>query len=112
VCAADDALATAAARFAADVDRVVLLSPDKDLAQCVRGQRVVTHDRIRGVTYDEPAVPAKFGVGPASIPDLLALPGASAAGNRTAPLMGVSSRQKGKDNIFQLFTVTGSLISR
>lgn len=77
---ADDALATAAARFAADVDRVVLLSPDKDLAQCVRGQRVVTHDRIRGVTYDEPAVQAKFGVGPASIPDLLALTGDSADG--------------------------------
>lgn len=77
---ADDALATAAARFAADIDRVVLLSPDKDLAQCVRGRRVVTHDRIRGITYDEDAVRAKFGVGPGSIPDLLALTGDSADG--------------------------------
>lgn len=77
---ADDALATAAARFAADIERVVLLSPDKDLAQCVRGQHVVTHDRIRGTTYDEEAVRAKFGVGPRSIPDLLALTGDSADG--------------------------------
>lgn len=77
---ADDALATAAERFAADSERVVLLSPDKDLAQCVRGQRVVTHDRIRGVTYDEAAVLAKFGVPPASIPDLLALTGDTADG--------------------------------
>ena len=77
---ADDALATAAARFAADVDRVVILSPDKDLAQCVRGQHVVTHDRIRGVTYDAAAVEAKFGIGPASIPDFLALTGDSADG--------------------------------
>lgn len=77
---ADDALATAAARFAADCERVVLLSPDKDLAQCVRGRHVVCHDRIRGLTYDEDAVIAKFGVGPASIPDLLALTGDSADG--------------------------------
>jgi 5'-3' exonuclease len=77
---ADDALATAAARFASDSERVVLLSPDKDLAQCVRGQQVVTHDRIRGTTYDEDAVRAKFGVGPTSIPDLLALTGDSADG--------------------------------
>jgi 5'-3' exonuclease len=77
---ADDALATAAARYAGDSQRVVLLSPDKDLAQCVRGQRIVTHDRIRGVTYDEDAVRAKFGVGPASIPDLLALTGDTADG--------------------------------
>ena len=77
---ADDAIATAAERFAGDVDRVVLLSPDKDLAQCVRGQHIVTHDRIRGVTYDEDAVRVKFGVGPASIPDLLALTGDTADG--------------------------------
>ncbi|MBX3027424.1 flap endonuclease [bacterium] len=77
---ADDALATAAARFAAASERVVLLSPDKDLAQCVRGRHVVTHDRIRGTTYDEDAVRAKFGVGPRSIPDLLALTGDSADG--------------------------------
>ena len=77
---ADDAIATAAARFAAVSERVVVLSPDKDLAQCVRGQLVVTHDRIRGTTYDEDAVRTKFGVGPESIPDLLALTGDSADG--------------------------------
>lgn len=77
---ADDALATAAARFAAASDRVVLLSPDKDLAQCVRERHIVTHDRIRGTTYDEEAVRAKFGVGPTSIPDLLALTGDTADG--------------------------------
>lgn len=77
---ADDALASAAHRYAAASERVVLLSPDKDLAQCVSGRRVVTHDRIRGVTYDEDAVRAKFGVGPESIPDLLALTGDTADG--------------------------------
>jgi len=77
---ADDAIATAAERFAGDVDRVVVLSPDKDLAQCVRGQHIVTHDRMRGITYDEDAVRVKFGVGPASIPDLLALTGDTADG--------------------------------
>ncbi len=53
---ADDALASAAARFANQVEQVVILSPDKDLCQCVRGQRVVTHDRRRGKTYDDAAV--------------------------------------------------------
>lgn len=77
---ADDALASAAHRFAADSERVVLLSPDKDLAQCVRGRHVVTHDRIRGLTYDEEGVRTKFGVGPESIADLLALTGDTADG--------------------------------
>jgi len=77
---ADDALATAAARFADQVEQVVILSPDKDLCQCVRGQRVVTHDRRRAKTYDEAAVQEKFGVAPASIPDLLALVGDTADG--------------------------------
>src|SRR5690606_12756424 len=88
---ADDALATAAARFAADVEQVVLLSPDKDLAQCVRGTRVVTHDRIRRVTYDEDAVRAKFGVPPAAIPDFLALVGDSADGIPGIPGWGAKS---------------------
>ncbi len=77
---ADDALATAAHRFAPGVERVAILSPDKDLAQCVRGTHVVTHDRIRHKTYDEAAVREKFGVPPASIPDWLALVGDSADG--------------------------------
>jgi len=77
---ADDALATAAARFASASERVVILSPDKDLAQCVRGTRVVMHDRIRGATYDEAGVQARFGLPPAAIPDMLALVGDTADG--------------------------------
>lgn len=79
---ADDALASAAAKAAADprVEQVVICSPDKDLAQCVRGTRVVQWDRMRKVVRDEAAVVAKFGVAPASIPDYLALVGDSADG--------------------------------
>jgi 5'-3' exonuclease len=77
---ADDALATAAHRFADRVDQVVILSPDKDLAQCVSGDRVVLYDRLRGRLYDEAGVREKFGVSPASIPDFLALVGDSADG--------------------------------
>jgi 5'-3' exonuclease len=77
---ADDALAAAAHRFAAAAEQVVILSPDKDLAQCVRGERVVTHDRLRRKTYAEADVVGKFGVRPASIPDWLALVGDAADG--------------------------------
>lgn len=79
---ADDALATAAARFAADprVEQVVICSPDKDLAQCIRGTRVVGLDRRRKSVMDEAGVVAKFGVPPASIPDWLALVGDTADG--------------------------------
>jgi len=79
---ADDAIASAAAVAADDaaVERVVILSPDKDLAQCVRGTRVVQIDRRQAKTYDEAGVIAKFGVPPASIPDWLALVGDSADG--------------------------------
>lgn len=77
---ADDALATAAKRFAPQVDQVVILSPDKDLAQCVSGNRVVLRDRLRNRTYDEAGVRAKFGVDPGSIPDYLALVGDAADG--------------------------------
>ncbi|MFL6103530.1 MAG: flap endonuclease, partial [Actinomycetes bacterium] len=77
---ADDALAGAAAAAADDprVTQVVICTPDKDLGQCVRGTRVVQLDRRRMVVYDEAGVAAKFGVGPASIPDYLALVGDSA----------------------------------
>jgi 5'-3' exonuclease len=90
---ADDALATAAARLADDaaVDQVVIASPDKDLTQCVRGDRVVTWDRMRGITLDEPGVVAKFGVGPASIPDWLALVGDTADGIPGVPRWGAKS---------------------
>jgi 5'-3' exonuclease len=79
---ADDALAAAAARADADpaVDQVVICSPDKDLAQCVRGTRVVCLDRRRRLVYDAAGVRQKFGVEPASIPDWLALVGDSADG--------------------------------
>ncbi len=58
----------------------MIASPDKDLAQCVRGERVITLDRIRNATRDEAGVIAKFGIGPASIPDYLALVGDDADG--------------------------------
>jgi len=79
---ADDALAAAAARAAADVtvDRVVICTPDKDLAQCVRGTRVVQLNRRTRVVMDESGVSTKFGVPPASIPDYLALVGDAADG--------------------------------
>ena len=90
---ADDALATAAARCAEDarVEQVVIASPDKDLAQCVRGARVVCLDRLRKKTLDEAGVVAKFGVGPASIPDWLALVGDSADGYPGLPRWGAKS---------------------
>ena len=79
---ADDALASAAAVAAEDaaVGRVIICTPDKDLAQCVVGGRVVQLDRRKIVVTDEDGVWAKFGVAPGSIPDWLALVGDSADG--------------------------------
>src|SRR4051812_3817463 len=79
---ADDALASAASAAANDphVDRVVICTPDKDLAQCVSGTRVVQLNRRTRTTLDEAAVIAKYGVPPASIPDYLALVGDAADG--------------------------------
>ncbi len=79
---ADDALATAAAAASRDprVEQVVICSPDKDLAQCVRGARVVQLNRRTRVVLDEQGVAAKYGVPPASIPDWLALVGDAADG--------------------------------
>ena len=79
---ADDALASAAAAAERDprVDRVVICTPDKDLAQCVRGTRVVQLHRRTRITVDEAGVKARFGVAPASIPDYLALVGDSSDG--------------------------------
>jgi len=79
---ADDALAAAARISAADprVEQVVVCTPDKDLAQCVQGDRVVQLDRRTREVRDESAVRKKFGVSPASIPDWLALVGDSADG--------------------------------
>jgi 5'-3' exonuclease len=79
---ADDALAAAAAAAALDprVDRIVICTPDKDLAQCVSGTRIVQLNRRTRVIMDEAGVVAKFGVPPASIPDYLALVGDAADG--------------------------------
>ncbi len=85
---ADDGLATGAARFASQVEQVRILSPDKDLGQCVVGTHVVQYDRHREKLYDEAGVIAKFGVKPASIPDLLALVGDTADGIPGVPGVG------------------------
>jgi 5'-3' exonuclease len=79
---ADDALASAAAKAALDqrVTRVLICTPDKDLSQCVVGTRVVQLDRRRNLLRDDAGVWAKFGVGPQSIPDYLAVVGDSADG--------------------------------
>lgn len=90
---ADDALATAAAKLgrAPGVEQVVICSPDKDLCQCVRGQRVVLLDRRRNTVLDEAGVRAKLGVAPQSIPDYLALVGDSADGIPGIPRWGAKS---------------------
>jgi 5'-3' exonuclease len=90
---ADDALAAAAASAARDarVDRVVICTPDKDLAQCVRGTRVVQLNRRTRVEIDEAGVIRKFGVTPESIPDYLALVGDSADGYPGLPGWGAKS---------------------
>jgi 5'-3' exonuclease len=79
---ADDALASGAAVLADDerLSQVLICTPDKDLGQCVQGQRVVCLDRRKGAIVDEDAVRARFGVAPASVPDWLALVGDSADG--------------------------------
>lgn len=79
---ADDALASAAAIAASDarVEKVCIWTPDKDLAQCVQGERVVQIDRRTQQIRDEAAVKAKFGVEPALIPDFLGLVGDTADG--------------------------------
>ncbi len=90
---ADDALATAALRFAQDsrVTRVCICSPDKDLTQCVSGQHIVCVDRRRKKTIDDAGVHEKFGVAPKSIPDWLALVGDSADGIPGIPRWGARS---------------------
>jgi 5'-3' exonuclease len=90
---ADDALAAAATAAARDqlVERVIICTPDKDLAQCVSGERVVQLNRRTGVTLGEAGVVAKFGVMPESIPDYLALVGDSADGYPGLPGWGAKS---------------------
>jgi 5'-3' exonuclease len=90
---ADDALASGAAIAASDprVERVFICTPDKDLAQCVKGDRVVQFDRRQRTVRDEAGVLAKFGVTPESIPDYLALVGDSADGFPGLPGWGPKS---------------------
>jgi 5'-3' exonuclease len=90
---ADDALGTSATVNAAlaEVDRVLICTPDKDLGQCVRGQRVVQLDRRSQKITDEAGVIAKFGVPPTSIPDYLGLVGDSADGFPGLPGWGAKS---------------------
>jgi 5'-3' exonuclease len=90
---ADDAIAAAAVRFAADprVERIVVCTPDKDMAQLVRDARIVLWDRRRELIYDDVAVRAKWGVAPASIPDWLALVGDSSDGYPGLPGWGAKS---------------------
>ncbi|WP_338871933.1 5'-3' exonuclease [Myxococcus stipitatus] len=96
---ADDALCTAAAKWAGEVEQVRLLTPDKDLGQCVRGQRVVQVDRRQEKVLDEDAVRAKLGVAPASIPDLLALMGDDADGIPGLPGFG----EKGASSLLSAY---------
>jgi 5'-3' exonuclease len=90
---ADDALAAAAVAAAGDsrVERVIICTPDKDLAQCVRGTRIVQLNRRTRVTLDEAGVIKKFGVSPVSIPDYLALVGDAADGYPGLPGWGAKS---------------------
>ncbi len=90
---ADDALATAAVRFADDprVDQVVICSPDKDLLQVVREDKIVCLDRRKNEVTNEARVIERFGVGPSSIPDYLALVGDSADGIPGVPRWGPKS---------------------
>src|SRR4029453_1462217 len=90
---ADDAIATAALRFAElpAVEQVVICSPDKDLTQCVRGERIVCLDRRQQKLLDHMGVVTKFGVTPSSIPDWLALVGDSSDGYPGIPRWGAKS---------------------
>jgi 5'-3' exonuclease len=90
---ADDALAAGAMAAGRDarVERVIICTPDKDLAQCVRGSRIVQLNRRTRVTCDEAGVIQKFGVLPGSIPDYLALVGDAADGYPGLPGWGAKS---------------------
>ena len=90
---ADDAIATAANRWMNDprVEQIVICSPDKDLAQMVRGNKVVSWDRRRNIVIDDEGVREKFGVSPESIPDYLGLVGDAADGIPGIPRWGAKT---------------------
>jgi 5'-3' exonuclease len=85
---ADDALATGAARWRDQVDQIRILTPDKDLGQCVVGTRVVLVDRIRQQVIDEPELLRRRGIAPPQVPDFLALVGDAADGYPGVPGFG------------------------
>ena len=101
---ADDALASAAFNAAQDerVSRVIICTPDKDLAQCVVGMRVVQCDRRREIVRDEAGIVAKFGVRPQSIPDYLAVVGDSADGYPGLPGWGTKAAAVTLSHYFHL----------
>lgn len=90
---ADDGIASATSYLleSGEIDEIVIASPDKDLAQCVFGKKVVMWDRMRDRLYDEDGVVQKFGVKPGSIPDFLALVGDAADGYPGIPRFGKKS---------------------
>jgi 5'-3' exonuclease len=90
---ADDAIAAATTRFAEDerVERILVCTPDKDMAQLVRDDRIVLWDRRRGLVYDDAGVREKWGVAPTSIPDYLAVVGDSSDGYPGIPGWGAKS---------------------
>lgn len=90
---ADDAIAAAAWRFADDpaVERILVCTPDKDMAQLVVGERIVLWDRRRGIVYDDAGVRVKWGVAPASIPDWLGVVGDASDGYPGIPGWGAKS---------------------
>ena len=104
---ADDALAAAAAKFSEldEVEQILICTPDKDLAQCVMGDRIVCYDRRKKLVLNQEGVKEKFGVSPESIPDYLALVGDTADGIPGIPRWGakgsatVLARYKHLENI-------------
>ena len=98
---ADDALATGAARYASDanVEQVVICSPDKDLAQCLSDPKVVRLDRMRNLVLDEAGLRSKLGIAPGSVPDWLALVGDTADGIPGIPRWG----EKGASAVLSVY---------
>lgn len=88
---ADDGMASAAQKFVDEVDRVVIMSPDKDMTQLLSNPKIVTYDRRKGVFIDADGTREKFGVSPESIPDYLGLVGDTADGIPGLPGWGAKS---------------------
>ncbi len=88
---ADDAMASATRIYAKDFDKIVLATPDKDLAQCVSDPQIMQWDRRKNVYFKEADVVERFGVAPASIPDYLGLVGDKADGIPGVPRWGAKS---------------------